>query len=111
MLSASFWCTQFILPNKISYCGQWLTCPLESNNSCSKQLQFWLFRAGAAPWGDWGETVPPLLTKVIFVDGLKPIRKNWGYEGVGGDDDGDDVTNHIWISSWVSHKWFSKIGL
>jgi len=32
--------------------------------------------------GDWGETVPPLLTKIIFVNRLKPIIKYWGYGGV-----------------------------
>jgi len=43
--------------------------------------QFWKLRPGAAPRGDWGERSPQLLTKVIFVNRLKPMRKYWGYEG------------------------------
>jgi len=54
--------------------------------------------------GDWGEQSPQLLTKVIFVNRLEPMRKNWGYGG------GVDVNNYIWISAWVCHKWFSKTG-
>jgi len=33
--------------------------------------------------GDWEGTVPPLLTKVIFVNRLKPMRKYLGYGGGG----------------------------
>jgi len=59
---------------------------------------------GAAPRGGLVGTVLPLLTKVIFVNRLKPLRKYWGYGGEG------DVSNHTWISTWVCHKWFSKTG-
>jgi len=38
----------------------------------------------------WGGTVPPLLSKVIFVNRLKPMRKNIGGGGLGG----GDATNH-----------------
>jgi len=35
--------------------------------------------SGAALRGDWGRTVSPLLTKVIFVNRLKPMRKYLRY--------------------------------
>jgi len=49
--------------------------------------------------GATGETGgnSPLLTKVIFVNRLKPMRKYWRYGG-------SDVTNYTWISAWVCHK-------
>jgi len=47
-----------------------------------------------------GRTVPPLFTKVIFVNRLKSMRKYWG--------NGGDVTNHTWISTWICHMWYSK---
>jgi len=46
-------------------------------------------RRGGATGGTGGETVPPLLTKVIFVNRLKPTRKYLGYGGRG-----SDVINH-----------------
>jgi len=54
--------------------------------------------------GSDGGNSPLLLTKAIFVNRLKPMRKYciWGMEG--------DVTNHTRISACVCHKWFSKIG-
>jgi len=37
---------------------------------------------GAVPRGEGtGGNSPPLLTKVVFVNRLKPMRKYWGYEG------------------------------
>jgi len=52
--------------------------------------------------GATGGTVPPLLTKVIFVNRLKSMRKYWGYEG------GQWRHQHTWISARVCPKWFSK---
>jgi len=74
---------------------------------CTRPLKFvfWLeiFKTsvqGRRHRGDWGEQSPSLLTKVFFVNPLKPMRKYWGY----------DVTSHIWISVRVCHKWFLKTG-
>jgi len=40
-------------------------------------------KPGAAPRGvSGGGTVPPFLTKVIFVNRLKPMRKYWRYGGM-----------------------------
>jgi len=50
-----------------------------------------LSQPGAAPRGDWGQQFPLFLTKVIFVNRPKLLRKYWG-------DGGDDFTNHTLIS-------------
>ena len=51
--------------------------------------------AVAAPGEDWEGTVPPLLSKVIFVNRLDPLRKELGV--IGG-----DVINHIGIFAGIS---------
>jgi len=47
---------------------------------CGRFLRSPHRKAGAAPRGGLEEQSPPLSTKVIFVNRLKPIRNFWVYE-------------------------------
>jgi len=63
-----------------------------------------LREAGAAPRGGLRRgTVPPTPHKGHFCKSPRTDEKKLGIWG-------GDVTNHIWISAWVCHKWFSKTG-
>jgi len=74
----------------------------ETHNFSTMSFNFVLSGAASRGGGrDWGNCAPPLFTKVIFVNRLKPMRKYLGYGG-------EWVTNHTWISTWVCHKWLSK---